>query len=66
MSETAPQIPITDIILMLTAISDRSWEQFKALEINFASRYGVEVWEDIFNFRLLPALDKESNKWLLV
>ncbi|WP_017655396.1 hypothetical protein [Fortiea contorta] len=66
MSETATQIPITAIIPMLTAIGDRSWEQFKTLEINFASRYGVEVWEDVFNFRLLPALDKESNRWLLV
>lgn len=66
MSETATQIPITAIIPMLTAIGDRSWQQFKALEINFAQEYGVEVWEDVFNFRLLPALDKESNRWLLV
>ena len=36
MSETATQIPITAIIPMLMAIGDRSWEQFKALEINFA------------------------------
>jgi hypothetical protein len=66
MSETATQIPITAIIPMLMAIGDRSWQQFKALEINFAQEYGVEVWEDVFNFRLLPALDKESNRWLLV
>ncbi|UKP01530.1 hypothetical protein [Nostoc sp. UHCC 0870] len=66
MSETATQIPITAIIPMLTAIGDRSWQQFKALEINFAQEYGVEVWEDVFNFRLLPALDKESKRWLLV
>ncbi len=66
MSETATQIPISAIIPMLTAISDRYWEQFKTLEINFAQEYGVEVWEDVFNFRLLPALDKESNRWLLV
>ncbi|MBN3945543.1 MAG: hypothetical protein HWQ38_03220 [Nostoc sp. NMS7] len=66
MSETATQIPITTIIPMLMAIGDRSWQQFKALEINFAQEYGVEVWEDVFNFRLLPALDKESNRWLLV
>jgi len=36
MIETATQIPITDIMPMLTAIGDRSWEKFKTLEINFA------------------------------
>jgi hypothetical protein len=66
MSETATQIPITAIIPMLAAIGDRQWEHFKALEINFAQEYGVEVWEDVFNFRLLPALDRESNRWLLI
>jgi hypothetical protein len=24
------------------------------------------VWEEVFNFRLKPALDKDSDKWLLI
>jgi hypothetical protein len=66
MSETATQVPITTIVPMLTAISDRNWQQFKNLEANFVSQYGVDVWEDVFNFRLKPALDKDSDRWLLI
>lgn len=66
MSETATQIPITTIVPMLTAISDRNWEQFKKLERDFVNQYGVDVWEDVFNFRLKPALDKDSDRWLLI
>ena len=51
---------------MLTAISDRNWEQFKKLERDFVNQYGVDVWEDVFNFRLKPALDKDSDRWLLI
>jgi len=66
MSETATQVPITTIVPMLTAISDRNWEQFKKLERDFVNQYGVDVWEDVFNFRLKPVLDKDSDRWLLI
>ncbi|MBD2254615.1 hypothetical protein [Nostoc parmelioides] len=66
MTPVATQIPITAIIPILTAIGDRQWQQFKNLEADFVIHYGVEVWEEVFNFRVLPALDKDSNRWLLV
>lgn len=66
MTETATIIPLTALIPMLTAISDRDYPRFKELEIDFASSHGVNVWEDVFNFRLMPVLDKESNRWLLI
>ncbi|MTJ15345.1 hypothetical protein FJR11_22830 [Anabaena sp. UHCC 0187] len=66
MSTVATQVPITTIVPMLTAISDRNWQQFKNLEVNFVSQYGVDVWEEVFNFRLKPALDKDSDRWLLI
>ncbi|WP_442945062.1 hypothetical protein [Nostoc sp.] len=37
------QVSITTIIPMLTAIANRHWEQFKELEADFVSQYGVEV-----------------------
>lgn len=66
MTETATQIPLTALLPMLTAISERDYPHFKELEIDFASIHGVEVWEDVFNFRLKPALDKDSDRWLLI
>jgi len=66
MTETATQVPITTIVPMLNASSDRNWQQFKNLEVDFVSQYGVDVWEDVFNFRLKPALDKNSDRWLLI
>ncbi|MBD2504068.1 hypothetical protein [Anabaena azotica] len=66
MTPVATQIPITAIIPILTAIGDRQWQQFKNLEADFVTQHGVEVWEEVFNFRVLPALDKDSNRWLLV
>lgn len=65
MTTVATQIPITTIIPMLVAIGSRNWEQFKELEQAFVNQHGVEVWEEVFNFRLKPALDKESDRWLL-
>lgn len=62
----ATQISIAAIIPILTAIGDRQWEKFKALEADFVSQHGVEVWQEVFNFRILPALDSDSNRWLLV
>jgi hypothetical protein len=66
MSETATQIPLSIVIPMFTAISDRNYERFNRLEWDFANTHGVEVWQDVFNFRVLPALDKDSKKWLLI
>ena len=66
MSETAVQVPVTTVISMLVAIAERNWQQFKNLEFNFVDQYGVDVWEEVFNFRLKPALDKDSDKWLLI
>jgi len=63
---TATQIPITTIIPILTAIGDRSWHRFKDLEADFCTQHGVEVWEEVFNFRVKPALDKDSDRWMLI
>jgi hypothetical protein len=65
MTPVAAQVSITAIIPMLTAIANRQWEQFK-LEADFVSQYGVEVWQEVFNFRLKPALEKDSDRWLLI
>lgn len=63
---TATQIPVNTIIPIFTAIGDRHWQTFKDLEANFVSQYGVEIWQEVFNFRILPALDQDSNRWLLI
>jgi hypothetical protein len=62
----ATEIPITAIVPMFTAIGSRDWEQFKSLEADFVNRYGIEAWQEVFNFRLKPALDKDSDRWLLI
>ena len=66
MSETTTQIPVSELIPMLSAISDRSWERFKELEKQFVAQHGVNAWEEFFAFRVKPALDKESDRWLLI
>jgi hypothetical protein len=66
MIEAATLVPVNIVIAMLTAITERNWEKFKQLESEFVSEHGVEIWEDVFNFRLKPALDKDSDRWLLV
>ncbi|MHC5826538.1 MAG: hypothetical protein ACYT04_64410, partial [Nostoc sp.] len=62
----ATQIPVSIIISMLTSINDREYLHFKELEKSFVIQHGLEVWEEVFNFRVLPALDKQSSNWLLV
>ncbi|MFN6563049.1 MAG: hypothetical protein RMY28_025110 [Nostoc sp. ChiSLP01] len=47
MTPIAEQVSITAIIPMLTAIGNRQWEQFKELEADFVSQYGVEVWQGV-------------------
>jgi hypothetical protein len=65
MNKTTSQIRVNELIPMLTALCDRSWEQFKELEQTFVNQHGVEIWEEVFNQRLKPALDRESDRWLL-
>ncbi|NEU76600.1 hypothetical protein PI95_029845 [Hassallia byssoidea VB512170] len=66
MTDAATQIPLSIVIPIFAAISDRDWERFKELELKFANNYGVETWADVFNFRVLPALDKETKTWVLI
>ncbi|OUL22984.1 hypothetical protein BV378_24105 [Nostoc sp. RF31YmG] len=66
MTPVATEIPVSVIIPIFTAISDRQWEKFQELEADFVLNYGVEIWQEVFNFRIKPALDKESDRWLLI
>ncbi|GAB1543751.1 hypothetical protein NUACC21_64270 [Scytonema sp. NUACC21] len=52
MTETTTQIPVSELIPMLTAISDRNWERFKEVEKQFVTQHGIEAWEDFFAFPL--------------
>ncbi|MBD2202327.1 hypothetical protein H6G33_11895 [Calothrix sp. FACHB-1219] len=61
----AVQIPVSTIISILTAISDRDYARFQQLQTNLVKQHGVEVWQDVFGSRVLPALDQQSNRWLL-
>ncbi|BAY32660.1 hypothetical protein NIES2107_45500 [Nostoc carneum NIES-2107] len=62
---TATQIPVNDLIGMLTAIGNQDYPKFQELETAFVSQHGEEVWQEVFNFRILPALDKPTSQWLL-
>lgn len=66
MSEAATLIPLSAFIPVFTAISDRNWSRFKELEREFAGNHGVETWADVLNFRIMPALEPEAKRWLLV
>ncbi len=66
MSKTTTEIPVSELIPMLTAISNRDWPSFEEVEKQFVAKYGVEAWEDFFAFRLKPTLDKDSDRWLLI
>ncbi|MBD2415733.1 hypothetical protein FACHB389_26060 [Nostoc calcicola FACHB-389] len=66
MTETATLMPLSTFIPVLTAISDRDWVRFKELEVSFANAHGVETWADVFNWRIMPALEPEAKRWLLV
>ncbi|MFN6563584.1 MAG: hypothetical protein RMY28_027815 [Nostoc sp. ChiSLP01] len=61
----ATNIPLNDIVGMLAAIGNKNYAQFQELEQAFVSQYGEEIWELVFNFRILPALDLPTNQWLL-
>lgn len=66
MPEKPAELPVSVIIPIFTAISDHQWEKFQELEADFVSQHGIEVWQEVFNFRIKPALDKESDRWLLI
>ena len=66
MNKIAAQIPVSELIPMLTAISDRNWKRFKEVEKEFVAKHSIEAWEDFFADRLKPALDKDSDRWLLI
>jgi hypothetical protein len=66
LTEIATLMPLSALIPVFKAISDRSWSRFKELELEFADNYGVETWADVFNFRIMPALEPEAKRWLLV
>jgi hypothetical protein len=66
LTETAALIPLSTFIQVLTAISDRDWVRFKELEVSFANTHGIETWVDVFNWRIMPALEPEAKRWLLV
>jgi hypothetical protein len=66
MNDVTTLIPVSELIPMLTVISNRNWDGFKELEKEFVTKHGVEAWQDFFAYRLKPALDKDSDRWLLV
>lgn len=66
MAETLTVKPISVVAPIFTAIGNRNWEEFERLEADFVNHYGVEAWEYEFNFRIKPALDKDSDRWLLI
>lgn len=66
MTKAATQVPISQLIPMFTAIGDKNYSEFKKLELDFAEQHGIETWQDVFNFRVMPALDKSAKSWLLV
>ena len=66
MAETLTVKPISVVAPIFTAIGNRNWEEFQRLEADFVNQYGVEAWEYEFNFRIKPALDKDSDRWLLI
>lgn len=66
MTETATLIPLATVIPVFTAISDRNWSRFKQLELEFVDNHDVETWADVFNFRVMPALEPEAKRWLLI
>lgn len=66
MNDKPEKVAVGEIIPMLVAIDSRNWEQFKALEKSFVDKYSVRTWEDVFNFQVKSALDKDSDRWLLI
>jgi len=66
MTETATLLPLNTFLPVFEAISTRDWLRFKELERAIAGIHGVETWADVLNFRIMPALEPEAKRWLLV
>lgn len=66
MTELATQVPTSTVISMLSAINDENYSEFKKLELDFVEKYDIETWEDVFNFRVMPALSQANTQWLLI
>lgn len=65
MTKTILDVPVSELIPILTAIAARDWEGFKKLEEQFVTKYGAKEWQAFFADRLKPLLDKESDNWFL-
>jgi hypothetical protein len=67
MNKQQPQkVPVGEIIFFLSAINDRNWNQFKALEKIFVDKHDVKTWEHVLDSQIKPVLDKDSVRWLLI
>ena len=66
MTEITLTVPVSELIPILSTIAGRDWEAFQEVEKHFIAKYGIEEWQEFFAYRLKPALDKESDKWLLI
>lgn len=60
------KVPVGEIIFFLSAINDRNWNQFKALEKIFVDKHDVKTWEYVLDSQIKPVLDKDSVRWLLI
>ena len=63
---TATKIPVNNLIDMLAAIGNRDYSRFQELEQVFVSQYGEEVWQEVFNFRVLPALVTDCTSFVVM
>ncbi|MEO0687526.1 MAG: hypothetical protein AAFY76_21375 [Cyanobacteria bacterium J06649_11] len=66
MLDVGVKMPIQVIAPFFVAIGERNWNKFCELEKDFVAQHGVEAWQYEFNFRIKPALDKDSDRWLLI
>lgn len=65
MNNQQPQkVPVSEIISMLVAIGDRNWQELEALERSFVNKYNAQKWEYVFNFQLLPSLNRIERRWV--
>ncbi|MBW4604912.1 MAG: hypothetical protein KME29_36510 [Calothrix sp. FI2-JRJ7] len=61
---TAIKIPVFDLIEMITAVRNHDYTSFQDLESSFVSQHGEDVWQEVFNFRIMPVLDQDTSQWL--
>jgi hypothetical protein len=65
MLEKVAQYSTTKVCNLLDAIASEDGEKFKVIEEQIAEEIGVEAYEELFNFRIMPALSIGSRQWLL-